>query len=152
MGLGRDPERSPMQWDSSPHAGFCPPTAEPWLPIADDYQQANVAAQREDHHSMLALTHTLLKLRRATPALTRGSYAPIAGVPEDCFVYVRQFGKQRRLIALNFSSREQQIQLPEMGHGSVLISTHMDREEPVDLASLRLRSDEGCVIELADGE
>ena len=150
MGLGRDPQRSPMQWDSSPNAGFCPPKAKPWLPIADDYKQVNVAAQHDDRHSMLSLTHTLLKVRRATPALAKGSYTSIEGVPEDCFVYVRQFGGQRRLIALNFSGSEQHIPLPEMGNGLVLISTHLDREEPVDLASLHLRSDEGCVIELPD--
>jgi alpha-glucosidase len=152
MGLGRDPERSPMQWDSSPNAGFCPPTVKPWLPIADDYQQVNVATQREDRHSMLALTRALLQLRWTTPALSLGSYAPIAGIPEDCFVYVRQSGKQRRLIALNFSGSEQHIHLPAMDSGFICISTQLDREEPVDLASLRLRSDEGCVIELADGQ
>jgi alpha-glucosidase len=152
IGLGRDPERSPMQWDSSPNAGFCPPTVKPWLPIADDYQQVNVATQREDRHSMLALTRALLQLRWTTPALSLGSYAPIAGIPEDCFVYVRQSGKQRRLIALNFSGSEQHIHLPAMDSGFIRISTQLDREEPVDLASLRLRSDEGCVIELADGQ
>ena len=33
LGLGRDPARTPMQWDRSPNAGFCPPNVEPWLPI-----------------------------------------------------------------------------------------------------------------------
>ncbi|HEX6109208.1 MAG TPA: alpha-amylase family glycosyl hydrolase [Ktedonobacteraceae bacterium] len=150
MGFGRDPERSPMQWDDGPNAGFCPPAAEPWLPIPDDYTQVNVATQRKDQHSMLSLTLALLKLRRATQALTLGSYAPIEGVPEECFLYVRQLGRQRRLIALNFSSSGQQIQLSEMGSGRVLVSTHLDREEPVDLASFYLRADEGCVIEQQD--
>ena len=148
--FGRDPERSPMQWDDSPHAGFCPPTVEPWLPIPADYTQVNVAAQRQDPHSMLSLTHALLKIRRANPALTVGSYTPIEGAPEDCFVYVRQFGKQRCLIALNLSNSEQQVQLPEMGSGRVLVSTHLDREELVDLSSLHLRGDEGCLIELSE--
>ena len=141
-----------MQWDAGHNAGFCPPTVKPWLPIADDYQQVNVAAQREDRYSMLALTRALLQLRRATPALSLGNYAPIAGVPEECFVYLRQSGEQRRLVALNFSGSEQHIQLSTMGNGFIRISTHLDREESVDLASLHLRSDEGCVIELADGQ
>jgi alpha-glucosidase len=149
-GLGRDPERSPMQWDDSPNAGFCPPTIKPWLPIATDYKQTNVAIEREDRQSMLALTRALLQLRRTTPALAVGSYTPIEGVPDDCFVYMRQFGKQRRIIALNFSGNEQQIHLPKMGQGRILLSTHLDREESLDLASLHLRGDEGCIIEVRD--
>src|SRR5690606_1763307 len=39
LGLGRDPERTPMQWDDSPNAGFCPPDVQPWLPVAPDYEQ-----------------------------------------------------------------------------------------------------------------
>ena len=148
-GLGRDPERTPMQWDGTPNAGFCPPTVKPWLPIADDYKQTNVAIEREDRHSMLTLARALLQLRRTTPALSVGSYTPIEGVPDDCFVYMRQFGKQRHLIALNFSSNEQQVHLPKPG-GRVLLSTHLDREESIELNTLRLRGDEGCIIEVGD--
>ena len=45
LGVGRDPERSPMQWDGSPNAGLCPPDARPWLPPANDTDRTNVAAQ-----------------------------------------------------------------------------------------------------------
>ena len=31
----RDPERTPMQWDASPNAGFT--TGDPWLPLANDH-------------------------------------------------------------------------------------------------------------------
>ena len=72
QGLGRDPERTPMQWDRSPNAGFCPPGTEPWLPIPADYQQINVAVEREDPHSLLTLTRRLIELRCSTPALTTG--------------------------------------------------------------------------------
>src|SRR5204863_4068167 len=72
FGLGRDPERTPMQWDTSPHAGFCPPDTEPWLPVAPDYQQVNVAVEREETSSILALTRTLLAHQRSRPALNRG--------------------------------------------------------------------------------
>src|ERR1700749_4853968 len=41
LGLGRDPERTPMQWDASPQAGFT--KGIPWLPIAADANEINVA-------------------------------------------------------------------------------------------------------------
>ncbi len=149
-GLGRDPARTPMQWDRSPNAGFCPPGTEPWLPIPADYQEINVAVEREDPHSMLTLTRRLIELRRCTLAFTTGSYRPIEGVPDACFVYLRQLSSQRYLIALNFSSNEQTLKLSEMGNGRIVLSTYLDREEPIDLALLRLRSGEGSVIELAN--
>src|SRR3954471_5980167 len=43
LGLGRDPERTPMQWDASPNAGFS--SARPWLPLSPDYIEVNVALQ-----------------------------------------------------------------------------------------------------------
>src|SRR3984893_8653278 len=64
LGLGRDPERTPMQWDSSPNAGFCSPGVEPWLPLPADYRQINVAVERDDPHSLLTLTCRLIELRR----------------------------------------------------------------------------------------
>lgn len=147
-GFGRDPERTPMQWDNSPNAGFCPPTARPWLPMASDYQQVNVAAQRQDQHSVLSLVRTLLQLRRATPALAMGSYTPVECAASDCFVYQRQFGDEHCLIALNFSSDERQLHLPTIQTTRVLVSTYLDREESVDLTPLRLRGNEGCIIEV----
>jgi alpha-glucosidase len=150
LGLGRDPARTPMQWDCSPNAGFCPPGTEPWLPIPADYKQINVAVEREDPHSMLTLTRRLIELRRSAFTLTAGSYRPVEGVPESCFVYLRQSSSQRYLIALNFSGKVQTLKLSEMGNGRIVLSSYLDREEPIDLALLPLRSDEGCVIELAN--
>ena len=46
LGVGRDPQRTPMQWDASPSAGFS--DGVPWLPVASDYQQINVAVERQD--------------------------------------------------------------------------------------------------------
>ncbi len=139
-----------MQWAEGPNAGFCPAWVEPWLPIADDYQRLNVAFQREDLHTMLALTRALIEIRRTTPALRGDKYRSLENVPEDCFVYLRQSGHQRRVIVLNFSSREQTVKLVERGIGQIVISTYLDREEPIDLTALRLRSDEACIIAPAE--
>lgn len=148
-GLGRDPARTPMQWDSSPNAGFCPSDIEPWLPLPADYPQQNVAVEREDPHSLLTLTRRLIELRRSQPALTLGSYRTINGVPDGCFVYLRESGEQCCLIALNFAAQEQCVKMPEPGRGRVLLSTYPDHEEHVDLAHLKLRGAEGLVLKVA---
>ena len=43
--VGRDGCRTPMQWDGSANAGFCPPGAEPWLPVAPDHDRVNVEVE-----------------------------------------------------------------------------------------------------------
>jgi alpha-glucosidase len=60
---GRDAERTPMQWDASPSAGFTADGVMPWLPFGDNTSR-NVAAQREDPGSTLSLFRGLLALRR----------------------------------------------------------------------------------------
>jgi alpha-glucosidase len=144
IGLGRDPERTPMQWDASPNAGFTSGT--PWLPLADDYQRFNVAAERDDTRSMLALYQRLIALRRNTPALEIGSYAPLPA-DGDLLAYIRAAGRKRLLIALNLGPQEQTLDLSAL-HGRVVLSTHLDREgEPAD-GTLALRADEGVIVEL----
>jgi alpha-glucosidase len=151
-GYGRDPVRTPMQWNGGPNADFCPVNVQPWLPLAPDYQQVNVAVEREDARSQLSLTRALLILRRTKPALSKGSYAALESGAEHCFVYLREHGKQRLVVALNLSAETQTVRLPEFGRGRILISTSLDREEQLSLAALALRSHEGCIIELAESE
>jgi alpha-glucosidase len=69
--FGRDPERTPMQWDGSANAGFS--DAEPWLPVNPDYRRRNVAAQKDDPLSLWNWYASLLRLRRERPALVSGS-------------------------------------------------------------------------------
>lgn len=148
---GRDRARTPMQWDVAPNAGFCPANVQPWLPVAADYPQVNVAVESEDAHSMLTLTRALLALRRAGPALTGGSYQTLEGSSEHCFVYLRAQGEQHLLVALNFSAEAQVVKLPEIGEGRegrILLSTFLDREEQINLAAFSLRSYEGCIIKI----
>jgi alpha-glucosidase len=139
LGLGRDPERTPMQWDAGPNAGFTTPTGRPWLPIADDYREVNVERERDDPRSFLTLYRQLLALRRATPALAVGGFEPVR-VRDDVFVYARTLGDQRLVVALNFSHQPRAVELPA---GRVLLSTHLDRD-PADLGPLR--PDEGLVL------
>lgn len=143
IGISRDPERTPMQWSDAPNAGFSA-GASTWLPVAPDYARVNVAAQQGDPKSMLMFYHTLLNLRRFTPALHSGSYRSL-DAPDGCFVYLRESDGRRFVIALNFYNLPRTLTLP--AHGTVILSTHMDRADAG--ATLTLREHEGVVVELA---
>ena len=55
---------------------------------------------------------------------------------------------QRLLVALNFSGQEQNLSLPELRRGRIVLSTALDREGEGNLADFNLRANEGCIIEL----
>jgi alpha-glucosidase len=145
LGLGRDPERTPMQWSPAPRAGFTDPDAEPWLPLADNYQAVNVAVQQADPHSMLTLTRRLVDLRRRSPALSVGSYAEVEA-PGDLLTYVREAEGEKMLVVLNFGDAEVAWTPPEeVGTGLVVLSTRLDGPRRLD-GALTVRSNEGMVI------
>ena len=146
----RDPQRTPMQWDASANAGFCPPGVRPWLPIAVDYQRFNVVSEQQDPRSMMMLTRALLQRRRAHEALTLGDYRSVEQDNPTCFVYERWHHDQRCLVALNFSGDEQVVMLPGYSGGKVLLSTYMDIDgaNEQDLSELRLRPNEGVLVEM----
>lgn len=147
IGMGRDPERTPMQWSASDYAGFS--TVEPWLPVSDDYTVVNVAAQSADPHSLLTLYRRLLALRRECDALCIGSYEPVA-MTDDLVAYIRKSGGESLLIALNLGAQPHDLSLKALRRsGAVLLSTHLDREHREPRNEVALRPDEGVILRLA---
>jgi alpha-glucosidase len=139
----RDGCRTPMQWDSTPHAGFS--TVSPWLPVSDDYPTRNVAVQIADPKSILSLYKRLLWYRRESAALNSGSYTPFDGV-NGSYVYLREYGDERVLVAINFTDQPKVVNLPQPGR--IVISTRLDREEAVG-EDVYLNANEGVIIELS---
>ena len=151
--VGRDPERTPMQWDASPNAGFAAPDVkELWLPLDSNYKEINVASELNDPRSMLNFYRKLLACRKSTAALQTGGYRSInpesAETQANCFVFERQTGDQRVIVALNFSNKEQKLILPNLGTGRIVLSTTLDREGDANLSGFSLRENEGCIIVL----
>ncbi len=144
-GRGRDGSRAPMPWDGERNFGFS--SGKPWLPLPDDAAELNVAAQLVDSRSILSLYRRLLDYRRSNPALRWGTYRPLE-VPASCFAYLRQAEGPTVLVALNFEAGRQHICLPGLGTGKLVLSSHLDRDGPVDCDDLVLRADEGVVVEL----
>ena len=143
--LTRDPERTPMQWDDSRHAGFG--SAEPWLPIHVDFVHRNVAAQRGDPGSLLHLYRTLIALRAGCPALSRGEQRTLPARP-DVFAFERTLGSERFAVALNFGDAPAALSL---GAGAPLSGLHSRHGAalPSDLAHVTLGPAEGVVLRIA---
>jgi alpha-glucosidase len=112
-GLGRDPVRAPMPWTLGRNAGFCPPEAEPWLPLDPDAEHLAVAADPP----ALRLYRRLLALRRAEPALAEGDWRDLRHA-DGVLAYVRGGAI---LVALNLTGEERALELGELA-GEVVLS------------------------------
>lgn len=144
-GAGRDVCRTPMQWDNGPNSGFTQEGVTTWLPVSNG---TSVSAQQGQATSMLTLYQRLLAYRKKSPALQWGSYQAVDEVPEGCFVYLREAEGKRMLVILSFSDQHQNLQLDFLGEGMLVLSTHLDRDEDVDLNNVNLRPHEGLLIRL----
>ena len=144
LGLGRDPQRTPMQWDTSQHAGFS--TAGPWLPLAEDCRTRNVKALAENPTSILALYRRLIALRRERPALSVGTYMPVL-CEGNVMAYERRSGAERLLVALNLGHDTATVAMQER-EGTVLLSTYLDRAGDPVKDQCPLRPDEGLIVAL----
>src|SRR4029450_6716202 len=116
-GRGRDPERTPMQWDGAPGAGFT--TGRPWLPVGEANLPLHVAAQRADPGSMLNLHRRLLRPRPQAPALAGGGYEPVEA-DGDVLAYLRTGPGGRYLVALNLGPHPARLAPPGLGRDARL--------------------------------
>ncbi len=146
--VGRDPERTPMQWDDSANAGFAPATAVPWLPLAGNYKIHNVSQQTADPTSMLNLYRALTTLRRAEPALHSGSYRSIDATTDDIFVYKRSLeNSDSFLIVLNFGADAHTLDLSRAApQAEIAAATGMQRTGHVNTSRLPVGPNEGVVL------
>ena len=101
--ISRDNGRTPMQWDSSPNAGFTSGT--PWIDVPASASYINVETQMEDSSSIYAYYRALIEARHRVPALTAGSFERIDAGDPALFVYQRSCEGSAVLVAVNLSGR-----------------------------------------------
>ena len=141
-GMGRDPERTPMQWDSSRLAGFTVGT--PWLRLAPDRASVNVASLSAQSDSVLSLYRTLIALRNSNAALNSGRIEQVDSNGR-ILRYERVEGGQRFAILLNLSESDQEATIAA---ANIVASTHMDRTGEAVASSLSLRPFEGVLVKM----
>jgi alpha-glucosidase len=139
-GQGRDPERTPMQWDSSRFAGFTEGT--PWLRVPADSPEVNVATLSTQSDSVLSLYRSLIGLRNANAALNRGGVESVAS-DGKVLRYERVNEEQRFSIRLNLS---ESTEAAGVDAGHIVASTHMDRFGEAVVSHVPLRPFEGVIV------
>jgi oligo-1,6-glucosidase len=111
----RDHARTPMHWDDSPNAGFCPPSVKPWMRVMDDYKECNAARQLKEGDSVFHFWQmALLQRKLHKDVWVYGEYDAI-GEPHDAIYAYTRTGKKsgKYLVVLNFSGQEVKWEIPK---------------------------------------
>lgn len=148
VGSGRDPERTPMQWDSSPNAGFTDEDVTPWLPINTTFQ-SNVAEQEANPQSTLNFCKQLLEIRHESDALRFGSIQFMDSPADDLLIYERKIDEEHLLVIINFEGNSHTLDLSALTDNAiVLLSSKMDNPENSDSANFAIRPHESLLLKL----
>ena len=115
---GRDGERTPMQWNDTPNAGFT--KAIPWLPVPESYKTHNVESEKKDPNSILNFYRNLLALRHTNKALLDGNYIALNQDDPSVLSYLRSYKDQGVIVVLNMSDSQQTVgfDLSKQGFGA----------------------------------
>ena len=135
---GRDGERTPMQWDGSPEAGFTT-SDKPWLPVPDTYKTVNVAEEVRQDDSMLNWYKQLIQLRRDNPALHSGKLTMLNTEDTKVLSWMRLApGAPAVVVACNFTAEPQKFSfdLSKQGISSRQAKTLMKTPGASDPSSL----------------
>jgi len=115
---GRDGERTPMQWNSSPIAGFSPAGVKTWLPIPPSYARVNVAAEEGNPDSMLSWYQQLIALKKNDAAVHAGREVMLNPTDDRVLSWLRIAPDgEAVVVACNFTAQPQTIGFPLARYG-----------------------------------
>ncbi|HVW23563.1 MAG TPA: alpha-amylase family glycosyl hydrolase [Candidatus Saccharimonadales bacterium] len=140
----RDAVRTPMQWSAGVNADFST-AKETWLPLANDFKEHNVEAEKQDEASFLNLYQTLIHLRRESSAIGRGSIELADVTDPHLLAFMRKHGKDVYTIVVNFRNRSADYNFERPGH-IVVSSVSGKPNHKIERHSLRLKPHEAVVI------
>jgi alpha-glucosidase len=120
---GRDGERTPMQWDATPNAGFTT-AAKPWLAVPPSAKTYNVETESKDPNSIFNAYKKLLALRKTNAALRDGTQEDIDEKDPNVYAFLRRTGDKAVLVALNMSGKRQTVKFDWGSHG--VKGTHLN--------------------------
>ncbi len=106
----RDNGRTPMQWNTSPHAGFT--VGEPWIPVNPNYDVINVDTERTDPDSVLHYYRKLIALRHDLPVVAFGDFTMLLPQDPQIYAFTRRLEDVELLVLANFTGEIVVADLP----------------------------------------
>lgn len=143
----RDNGRTPMQWNTSEHAGFT--DGQPWLPVNDNYKEINVEVEEKDPNSVLNHFRKLTGLRKQMPVLVYGDYELVQKEHPDIYAYTRSSENENLLVLLNFSKEASEVDLQEFEVGEQALINNYD-SFTFDGNVLELKPFQAVILSLED--
>lgn len=102
----RDNARTPMQWDSSPNAGFT--SGVPWIGVNGNYTRINAASQTGDPDSVRSFYRRMIALRAESDTLKYGTFR-LRKATRRVFAFDRVYEGECLTVLLSFSRKTQHL-------------------------------------------
>lgn len=99
----RDHARTPMQWDSTPYAGFS--NNKPWIDVNSNYQEINYQNDVTNKNSIFKAYQQLIKLRQAYKSLIYGTINFI-NINDNVLSFTRNYENEEILVIINLSNQK----------------------------------------------
>ena len=123
--MSRDNARTPMQWNSSPHAGFT--TGTPWIAVNPNHREINVAAELAEPDSVLHHYRRLIELRHTEPVVALGEFTMLLPDDRRVYAFLRRLDDVELLVLGNFSATAVDADVPEAAawaHSELLVRNY----------------------------
>ncbi|CAH2002415.1 unnamed protein product [Acanthoscelides obtectus] len=146
----RDFERTPMQWNSGPNAGFTDGDKKPWLPVASNYRRVNVENENGTETSHLSIYKQLLQFRKDhLQSMSSKDVLEVKGESDNVVKIVRERDDAKYMLLFNVADEAQEVTLNKH---SLLLTTHPKARKVGDiLDTIKLEAHESVILKSAAG-
>lgn len=144
--MSRDNARTPVQWDSSPHAGFT--TGTPWLEVPQGWT-VTAEAERAEPGSVFHHYRRLVALRHEDPVVALGDFTMLLPEDEHVYAFTRSLDGTTLLVVVNVGGEPQVVDpgVPVVGEAALVLGNYADTP-PLRSGLLALRPWEAGVWRL----
>lgn len=120
----RDNARTPMQWDTTKHAGFT--KGNPWISVNENHNHINVEDSIKDEDSILHHYRKLIKLRKQYPIFNEGKIIPLEREHPQVFAYQRVLDANEAIVINNFYPATTKFTLKEYQNYQCILSNYQE--------------------------